>query len=464
MTDSATAASTVPATVGASYTRWRTAVSENGVATVFLSSSHANNGAPQEILLKGVAYSPAPIGITNKDGPGFGDYFWDTPRPGPNGFLDFERVWQRDLGAIRAQGFNAVRVYSLIANFIHDNGAIPTPAQIADQNQLRYREHEKFLDAAWNNGVDPVYVLAGIPMPDAIWIKGVFDNDANAAAKVYWYNNFTATLNQLKDHPAVIGFTLFNEQGGEGDFKGTCAHSTHYWSQIQKYSERAKAIAPDKLIGWAFFDSPVFANETIELRRAHAKSIDFYGINAFQAKTVANTLDPWRSAAQGDTARAVLLTEFGIPATGHRNHAADPASIYEDSDTVQRAADSMADMLPRVFQHPAVAGMFYFEWSDEWWKQDPSGAGATSITRQDGGTAAPEFPNGWYDEEGFGLNSIALGDRLATELYGDALWKKGANIQVDQLTPRTALMDAVVKAYRNAEHGRKAALGAGVTY
>jgi hypothetical protein len=107
-------ASPTPAAVGASYTRWKTSVDANGVARVSVASSQVDNGAPREILLKGVAYSPAPIGSTNKDGPGFGDLFWDTP----GGFLDFDLVWKRDLENIRAKGFNSVRVYSLIANFI----------------------------------------------------------------------------------------------------------------------------------------------------------------------------------------------------------------------------------------------------------------------------------------------------------------------------------------------------------
>lgn len=449
-------ASPNPAPVDASYTRWKTSVDASGIASVTLSSSQVNGGAPKDIVLKGVAYSPAPIGTSNKDGPGLGDLFWDTPRP--NDFLDFDKVWKRDLENIRAKGFNSVRVYSLIANFIKDNGDIPTPAEIADVNQLRVREHKKFLDAAWNNGVNPIYVLAGIPTPDSLWVKSIFDNPGNTAKNVYWDNNFTATLNQLKDHPAVIGFTMFNEQGGAAEFNGTATNSRHYWSQIQKYSQRAKTIAPDKLIGWAFFDNVSFATDTVEYRRTYAKAIDFYGVNAFQPTTIA-FLKPWEKAIQGDTARPIFMTEFGIPATGHRNNSRDPLTIYADATTVQKAADAMSKMLPLVFQHPAAAGVFYFEWSDEWWKQDPLAGVNTLNTRQEGGQFIDYFPNLFYDEEGFGLNSIALGDREAAQVYTDKPWGKGGNVQVDVLSPKTSLMDAVTNAYRNAEQGRRAALG-----
>ncbi len=448
------AANPVPSASRAAFTRWTTSVGTNGVAKVSLSSSEVGSGAPKDFLIKGVAYSPAPIGANNKNGPEFGDYFWDTP----GGFLDWDKVWKRDLENIRAKGFNAVRVYSLIANPININGSIPSPADIAADPALRIRAHKKFLDAAWNNGVNPVYVLAGIPTPDKLWKESLFKNGSNAAVIEFWDNNFTASLTQLKDHPAIIGFTMFNEQGGADDFQGSGAK--HYWSQIQKYSQRAKQIAPDKLIGWAFFDNPDFAQNTVAFRREYAKSIDFYGMNAFQPVRVSGALDPWRMAIQGDTARPVFMTEFGIPATGRRNNSKDPLAFYADETTVKKAADAMAKVLPLVFQHPAVAGVFYFEWSDEWWKQDSDGSLQRLATRQEGsGNFVDYFPNLWYDEEGFGLHSIALGNRTADQVYSDAAFRNAGNTTVDVLTERTSLMDAVTNAYKNAEQGRKSALG-----
>lgn len=447
-------ASPVPAASPAAYTRWKTAVDANGVASVSLSSSEVGGGAAKDFLIKGVAYSPAPIGANNKEGPAFGDYFWDTP----GGFLDWDRVWKRDLENIRMKGFNAVRVYSLIANPIFDNGAIPSPADIAADPELRVREHKKFLDAAWNNGVNPIYVLAGIPTPDKLWKESQFRSGSNAAVIEFWDNNFTASLNQLKDHPAIIGFTMFNEQGGADDYQGSGAK--HYWSQVQKYSQRAKQIAPDKLIGWAFFDNPDFARNTVAYRREYAKSIDFYGMNAFQPVRVSGALDPWQKSIQGDTARPVFMTEFGIPATGRRNDSKDPSAFYADDTTVKKAADSMARMLPLLFQHPAVAGVFYFEWSDEWWKQDSVSGFPRFITRQEGSnTFVDYFPNLWYDEEGFGLHAIALDKRAADKPYSDKAYIDAGNTTVDILTERTSLMDAVTTAYKNAEQVRKNALG-----
>lgn len=500
-----------PGAAPASTSRWTTSVDSSGVAHINVS---VEGDQATEFLVKGVGYSPAPIGFSNKDGPSFGDVFWKTP----GGFLDFSRVWKRDVENIRGD-FNLVRTYSMIAHFINDDGSIPPPSEFEKPDSLRVRTHEDFLDACWNNGDQPIYVIVGIPMPASIYIKSLFENPNLAAENRYWDDNFTATVEQMGAHPAVIGFTIFNEIGGTPDYSGEADKATLYWSQVQKYSERAKSIAPDKLVGWAFNDDPVFASSTIEYRRQYAGAVDFYGVNAFQAQQIGSTVDPWSASLQGDTARPIILTEYGLPATSHTNSSTiqpylepllsmakqiiaqresvpvnqvlpetgDPnlvfpseenaLSIFENESTVAAAAESVGNIIPQLFQTPIVGGVVYFEWSDEWWKQDPyapfnipdtaspdpNARKSTNfvqlqITRQEGGGSNAGFPNGFYDEEGFGLNSIALDGRLATQVYTDNLGGRGGNLQVDRLTPRTVLYDTVVGVYQRAEQIRADAL------
>lgn len=442
--NAAGSASPVPAAVEPSTTQWHSSIDAHGNATLTVA---VEGGPAQSFLIKGVGYSPAPIGFSNKYGPGFGDIFWDTP----GGFLDFEKVWKRDVETIRGHGFNAVRTYSLIANFIKDDGSIPTQAEINSPGSLLVREHKKFLDEMWNNGVNPIYVIVGIPMPPAIFEKDTYD-DARAIEIEYWDNNFTATITQMQDHPAVLGFTLFNEVIGSADTYANLARARHFWEQVQKYSERAKQIAPSKLVGWAYFDDPMFAANTLDYRRQYAKAIDFYGINAFQTQQLATTLDPWKQSAQSDTARPVILTEYGMPTTV-RNGDGNPPPIHSTEASINETAKVVGQVIPQAFKHPVVAGMFYFEWSDEWWKQD----GGSDI-KQEGGNSNPGFPNKYWDEEGFGLYSISLGDRSGEEVYADADWKKGSNVQVDQLTPKTELLNVLIDIYKNAGKIREEAL------
>ena len=111
----------------------------------------------------------------------------------------------------------------------------------------------------------------------------------------------------------------------------------------------------------------------------------------------------------------------------------------------------MQNVLPLALADNIVGGMFYFEWNDEWWKQaSQSGCYTTSKTVQEGGQVAAigQMPNGFNDEEGYGLHGIGLGNRGATDIFSpfDA-GAKTANLIPDILTPRTPLLDAVTAAY-----------------
>lgn len=444
-------ASPAPEQAPASTTQWTADMDDKGIARLTVS---VEGGPAQDFLIKGVGYSPAPIGSSNKNGPGFGDVFWDTP----GNFMDFERVWKRDIENIRGYGFNAVRTYSLIAHFINDDGTIPDQATINTPDSFRVRQHKKFLDEAWNNGVNPVYVIVGIPLPSIIFHKPYFNNSQNRAELNYWDNNFTATVAQMQAHPAVLGFTLFNEIGGGADnYVNNPELAEHFWKQVEKYAERAKTTAPDKLIGWAYFDDPNFAQTTVAYRTAHAKHVDFYGVNAFQTKDINVALDPWLKAKQQDAARPVLLTEFGLPTTVRVNASesqTELARVHSTEESIKKTADVVGQIMPQAFRHPVMPGMFYFEWNDEWWKQD----GGSDVT-QEGGPSNGDFPNHAGDEEGFGLHSIVLGERPADKPYADSQWSTGGNVQVDKLTPKTALLSVVTEVYRNAEQIRKQALG-----
>ena len=404
-------------------------------------------GGPSPFPVRGVGYSPTPIGASNKNGPNFGDVFWDSfyIAGERTDLLDWERVWKRDIENIRTR-FNAVRLYSLVAEHVNDAGQFTTPPTT--------RTHKKFLDACWNNGHNPVYVMVGVPMPSDCFLQ-----DGNAANRANWERVFSTTVQQTKDHPAVMGYTIFNEVGGINEWGQDPASAQFYWTQIQKYSAEAKSTAPDKLVGFAYFDAPPNVALAKPYMVQYGGSIDYWGINSFQGSVIAPTLAPYKTL-EGAT-KPVLFTEFGVPATGHsvdeissgdRPTQAGVNSIYADGTTIAKAANAMATMIPLALGDSSVAGMFYFEWCDEHWKQDPAlPAYTTSITTHEGGVKVDpsQMPNGFYDEEGFGLHSVALQpNRPATATYAPFNRNAAtANNFPDVLTPRQALLDAVTAAY-----------------
>lgn len=431
-------------------TKWTSTV---GPAAFHVEAS-VNPGADQAaqkvvFKVRGVGYSPAPIGFSNKDGPGFGDLFWDGGQNIPNAgiLLDWSRIWKRDLENIRPR-FNAVRCYSLIAEHLNDNGQFANPPVV--------RTHQKFLDACWNNGDKPVYVLVGIPLP-ADCFFAVHD----PALRANFERVLASTLAQTKDHPAVMGYTFFNEQGGANAWGGDPSVSDYYWTQIQKYSQQIKAGAPDKLCGFAYFDAPSnvsTANASGYLAQ-YGGSIDYWGVNAFQGTTTVGTLAPYKTLTTAK--KPVLFTEFAVPATGHRDKSVSSGSsptqagvdsIYADSTTIGLAAQAMTNVLPGTLSDEIVAGMLYFEWCDEYWKQDPNLPHYnTTKAGHEGGEAAAlsQMPNGFNDEEGFGLHAISLNGRAISALFSPFDTNAAtANNRPDNLTPRTELLEAVTNAFK----------------
>jgi hypothetical protein len=140
------------------------------------------DGAPYKI--KGLAYSPVPVGETVHDERGAqGDYF--TP--------DYAYIWSRDLPAIAAAGFNTLRLYSW-------NNAV---------------DHSAFLDACAHFGLKLMltyYVPPVLPAQQMSW-------DATAQQAVI--DDFASSVARLGDHPAILLWSFGNELNGVWNgFKG----------------------------------------------------------------------------------------------------------------------------------------------------------------------------------------------------------------------------------------------------
>jgi hypothetical protein len=519
-----------PATEPSSH--WTTSVDPDGRAHLKVG---VEGNAPEEFLVKGVAYSPAPIGYNTRQSLDLGDFFWDTPAP--QFFIDWEGLWQRDLENIRKLGFNTIRVYNMSPyhlNAVNPGDppikGIPDPDNIPDEdNGVFLYEHTKFLDACWNNGEDPIYVLVGVSMPAEIWVKGIHDSgqsDAFVARVIkFWDRSFPIMVDEVKTHPAVMGFTVFNEQAFPHLYSDNAADpavSTFWWDQVKKYTELGKGIAPTKLMGWATNDDPQIPIAAPNFLASHGQALDFFGVNGYQTDNWNPTLDNYRVSQLGDLARPVILTEFGMPVTTRTDKtlfqpflgqalaacqqllasqfgvapnqvqippgtdvnltfptlASAKSIVNDDPAVLARAAEIVGSLSKKSFEHPICVGMTYFDWCDEWWKQEPYGtflipdfASADPNAKktvhcvplepftQEGGQPQVSFPGGYWDEEGFGLHSIALNPkRTAAQVFADKQWKTGANTVPDDLTPRQPVLDALLNSYGNAESTRDGAL------
>jgi hypothetical protein len=100
-------------------------------------------------------------------------------------------------------------------------------------------------------------------------------------------------------------------------------------------------------------------------------------------------------------------------------------------------------MLPKALEDAICLGVYYFEFCDEWWNQPES----PNIFTWFGGPPAG-FPNGYWDNDGFGLYSVKRGGGLPDDA---PIWiDNGPNPEIDVHTERSEIATAVREAYQQA--------------
>lgn len=424
-------------------TSWSSSVSissSGGSPTASLSVS-LNGGTPQPIVLKGVAYSPCPLNGSNAYGPNLGDWFWDSF----GSITGWSALWARDLPTLRpasaggAIGANCIKVYSMLSRQLTNSGGYPNP-----WNSGQLFTHTSFLDACWNDGKDPLYVLVGIPLPQAMFWLDIY-NQTPSAEITFWTNVLQETVAQVGQHPAVAGFIIQNEQDSGVVTYGANTQSVDFWwSQVEAMAAIAKKAAPSKLVGMAVHDDPNICGQAASYM-ANVPSLDFWGVNTYQTQSFSSVFGPTPSGPgyaglPSAALKPVVITEWGMPATS-RTVPTDPSTIYDNATTIANAAGVVTNMVPQAFAEGLLVGFMYFEYCDEWWNQ----GGSPNIYTWWGGTAAAGFPNGYWDQDGFGLYSIQRGQGLANNAPTWA--QSGPNMPIDVHTARAGLVTALANAY-----------------
>jgi hypothetical protein len=430
----------------AATTNWTCSVSD-GVsgpeAKLFLSRS---GSAPSPFGLRGICYSPCPINNTNKNGPAIGDWFWDSFSGTGYNIGNWHKLWERDLPRIRATGANTIRVYSMISRQFLPDGRLPAPPF----TDLHLFTHTAFLDMCWNGGVDPLYVLVGIPLPDSMyWLDTYKEADAP-----YWTSMLSETVAQVAGHPAVLGFIIQNEHDGADVCYGGNKQTEFWWGQVEKMGGLVKKAMGQnkKLVGMATHDDPLIPGRA-ESYMKEMTSLDFWGVNNYQVydfdaifKRSGN--GPGYDDMSGVARKPVILTEWGMPATSHRNPD-DIYSIYADQATIQKSAEAITRVVPQAFngKYPLSLGLYYFEYCDERWNQPE----CKDNYRWCGGTRNAGFPNGYWDQHGFGLYSTARGGNLPDNA---PTWEQSGGYghpttPIDVVTPRDAMISALRAAFHS---------------
>jgi hypothetical protein len=371
------------------------------------------NGKP--FFIKGVDYGNAQINS------------WPDPNP-----LDDanEPIWSQDLTEMRAAGVNSVKVYNISLTSFK-----PYYSILGQNFPLKSYETGKigkFLDAAWNGGNHPIYVVLSMAF-------------AGPSVTLPSYAKTVATVLQdatteYSAYPAFMGFSIGNEIND-----ANVIAQPAWWAGLNKISEGItdgyQAAGAKKITTTTMVDDNL---DTLRAGEKNNFKVDVWGINSYRGFTFTNIWQQFSS----DTQKPSLISEYGYstgyypkstatydttlhycptdtypPGTGVKPYYGLPAPTpWEGIKELPASGNpNMADYVnlvkanaTEIFEHSTGqsggdnvgSGGYYFEWNDEWWKSGwpnaPHIGGEGNIISNNA-----VFPGCYRDEGWFGLNAVA---------------------------------------------------------
>jgi len=413
------------------------------------------NGSKDNFTVKGVNYSPVPIGGSTDYYPN-GDMFYETKNSANSD--DWHVYYDKDLPKLRDElHANCIRIYQFHSWNLYREDAEPSwqqslPASWTPENAFK---HQRFLDKCYNNNNNPIYVMIGIDLT-----ADVLESDS-ANWNTYFTSNIKEILRQYGNHPAVMGFCIGNEQNQPDRCYKNSTKADFFWKQIEKYAKLVKDDINGKYLitTIAFQDDPILYSEASSWM-AKCPSIDCWSSNLYCGKDFGSFWTRYEQDTIGKShEKPLLIGEWGCPGTTRKTKS-DPFSISDDfNETKPVDSQTLQDtwissMLNDLYTDKGSSGNkkhmdyciggFLFEYADEWWDQvAPDGVAAEyKLTN---GKVVPykwcsgfsgSFPGGYTDLDGFGLYSRSVNGRQPQEPWDGAHNKP---FDPDNLTARKAV-------------------------
>ena len=254
------------------------------------------DGEPFQV--RGVCYQPAPIGDNPSASAPYGDYFT----------ANYSTLTARDLPKLRELEANVIRIYGWSAT----------------------ADHTAFLDACYNGGIKPIYVLINR------WIDPGTDW-SNSTTVGAIEQEFLQTDQGLGSHPAVVGIVL----GNEANIHHGNGTNVAFWQAMNRIATAIKAQTPTRLISAAITD----AIPQIAAHDADVPAFDFWCVQSYRGTSLGSLFTEYEAASS----KPMMLTEFGTDAFNH-------ATSSEYPDNAQFVADTVVGCLLYTSPSPRDRG------------------------------------------------------------------------------------------------------------
>ncbi|MBF0452859.1 MAG: carboxypeptidase regulatory-like domain-containing protein [Candidatus Magnetomorum sp.] len=382
---------TVPATSGA-YSICVRATGESGDIETELTDVSVNvtSRAASRILVmgqsisvndvlfqvKGVGYAPTPIGQDPEVHAPYGDYFTSG----------HQAIYQRDLPLLRIMGSNTIRLW----------GWQPTA------------DHMNFLDTAYNDGVDPIYVVVGFWINSGLNIDPKDPSNQRDAIK----QNFLDMVRIHMNHPAILMWCIGNELNADWMYG---SDSENLFSLINDMAKASRLLEGRTYhpVTTALMDENLI--NTIKLYDSSMTDLSVWGANIYRGSSFGDVFTSYAGASQ----KPLIILEFGIDALDNKTQREYEADGLSDQEEYARALWAEIDQNKTL-----CVGGSIMAYSDEWWK----GKHATDPLCKDNdpehhgfcGYATNAHPDSYANEEWWGIMRTL---------------KNGKNI--DQMKPRS---------------------------
>jgi len=281
-------------------------------------------------------------------------------------------------------------------------------AHPADLDFGGFVEHDADLMArAGINAVRTYKTITDRTVLDILWTRGIWVlND------VYGYGGDApeAVVNRVlavKDHPAILMWTIGNEWNYNGLYVGMNSHDSV--ARIAVAARLVKETDPAHPVASIYGDVP-----SLDIINS-LRDVDVWGINIYRGLGFGDVFD----AHAARSGRPLFVAEYGADAF-------DARAWREDQEAQAKATEVLTEELVRrssVRPGGTCLGGFLFEFADEWWK-DPGG----SRSVQDTGGVAPgggPYPDGTFNEEWWGLVTLDRTPRLAYVAYSQIAVPRG---------------------------------------
>jgi hypothetical protein len=377
-------------------------------------------------VIKGMNYSPVPIGVAPGDGLPYGDYFVPA----------YANVWKPDIDKMRQAGVNVIKLYA---------GDPDRNAGVPGSNG----NWKDFLDYCYNDGTKPIYVVMFSYTQGPVIAAGGGGLDR-------YIRDYDQMVKSTIKHPAVFGYMVGNEIFGE------VTENPRFWANFGKLIDAANGAGlsrgqqpflmtatNDNFTRENFWPAIKRGEESGKLSHLDAWSINVYRGPEFGGSGNSVFTQYLELLNSFGKKRPLIFGEWGTPHTtrpapkwygtacetnptlpdGRKNPNYCPPAKFEefnrsiinldqvpvsemgmgkpyyDAQPVARFLNTQWNTIKDNLMsgdNQVCVGGFIFDWCDEYWKGNNK---STQIGGPNGGFFDTGFAGNYWDEAGFGLSS-----------------------------------------------------------